>query len=276
MSFKDPTQQYRYSFSGADARAFVYFPGLSEEIAQLEALHTISVSVHEAKGQARALGHRGIKGLSRGVRTTAGSLILTVIEDNPLRPLMEALFAKNFLEGTDINPMTGINPSNLLYGNVLGWSIDQRTIGIGTALDRFDFANRIAPLIPPFNMIIHYISEGSKWGEENGNSRITDVPGVSLLLKGIEFIDEGIVTSVNDIVTEVTMSFIAHDLKPISKQTFEAFNKRVISVEDAIDSAEAELRKILNSSSQQIIFEDTREIPLAIPYGNQLPTRNIK
>ena len=78
---------YQYSYSGADCKIFAYLPG-SAGIHHLESMNTISVSVHEAKGQARALGHRGIKGVSRGIRTIAGSMILTVIEDHPLRGLL--------------------------------------------------------------------------------------------------------------------------------------------------------------------------------------------
>lgn len=241
ISKQDPTRQYRYSFSGADARAFVYFEGMEDTIRQLEALHTISISVHEAKGQARALGFRGIKGLARGVRTIGGSMILTVIEDNPLRPLMENL--RDFTE----------------RGNTYwpGWSIDRHEIGTGSAFGgELHFSNRIAPLLPPTNILIQYMSEGAAWsplakvntdgiidpfllegqtletfqqGGTNSNllqqiqdqKRQIQIEGAGLLVRGVEFIDEGIVTSSNDIVTEITLSFIAVDYKPISAQVFD-------------------------------------------------------
>lgn len=229
MAFKDPTRQYRYSFSGADARAFVYLDGMEDTIRQLEALHTISISVHEAKGQARALGFRGIKGLARGVRTIAGSMILTVIEDNPLRPLMDNL--REFISRTGT------------YWP--GWSIDRHEVGTGSAFaGELNFSNRIAPLLPPFNMLIQYVSEGAMWapssslglnpdlddfgfnalepGEDGLFGRRTAlIEGAGLLLRGVEFIDEGVVTSSNDIVTEVTLSFLAHDYKPMSAQVFD-------------------------------------------------------
>lgn len=210
MAARDLTNNYRYSFSGADARAFAYFPGFAENTVPFESLHTISVSVHEAKGQVRALGHRGIKGMARGVRTIAGSMIFTVIENNPLADLQNALFLAHNLE------------SNHLPA---GWSIDQNSVGTGTAFDGSQFYNRIAPLIPPFNLIIHYVSEGARHStgigrNPNEGSLNCEVASAALMLKGIEFIDEGVVTSVNDIVTEVTMSFIAMDYKPLSRNDF--------------------------------------------------------
>ena len=55
---------------------------------KLTSLATISISVHEPKGFARALGYRGIKGVSRSVRTIAGSMIFTVTNGHPLQTLM--------------------------------------------------------------------------------------------------------------------------------------------------------------------------------------------
>ena len=45
-------------------------------------------------------------------------------------------------------------------------------------------------------------------------------------VKGVRFINEGIVTSVNDMVTEVVMQFVAEDVKPFQyteKESSEAF-----------------------------------------------------
>jgi hypothetical protein len=42
------------------------------------------------------------------------------------------------------------------------------------------------------------------------------VSGAGLLLSEVEFLDDGLVTSTNDIVTEITLSFIACDYKPLS------------------------------------------------------------
>lgn len=271
-------RQYQYSFSGADAKAFVYFEGMESTIRQLTALHTVSVSVHEAKGQARALGFRGIKGLARGVRTIGGSMILTVVEDNPLRPLMENL---RDYEATQRWP---------------GWSIDRNEQGTGSAFSGdLHFSNRIAPLLPPTNMLIQYVSEGALWSPRaqagfppedgvdpldfpgiNNSSlqsqtsehllrqrlaqrRQVSIEGAGLLIRGLEFIDEGIVTSSNDVVTEVTLSFIALDLKPISAQIFDGEGPFAPIDED--QRADWQLRdKLFGQNSDRVRLQQTAEV----------------
>ena len=197
---------YLYSFSGADADMFAYFPENPSKIVHLESAHTISVSVHEAKGQARALGHRGIKGLARGVRTIAGSLIMTVINDHPLSELLTSYWD---IWGPD---------------DPLGWSIDRNLVGTGSARSQFEYSNRLAVLLRPFNISVQYVSEVAPLYDE----RKGDVAeGAGWLLRGVEFIDEGQVTSVNDIVTEMTFSFIAYDFKPLR-----AYSGQTVTAED--------------------------------------------
>jgi len=198
--------KYLYSYSGADADTFAWFPDAPEELIHLQSVHTVSVSVHEAKGQVRALGHRGIKGLARGVRTIAGSIIMTVINDHPLRELMNAYAS--------------------IYGtqDPLGWSIDRHMVGTGSFLNNYDYTNRLAVLLRPFNLAIQYVSEVSPLYDE---SKGETPDGAGWMLQGVEFIDEGQVTSVNDIVTEMTFSFIACDFKP-----FSLYTNRGISAEE--------------------------------------------
>lgn len=191
--------QYLYSFSGADADTLVWFPQAPELISPLSSVHTISVSVHESKGQARALGHRGIKGLARGVRTIAGSLIVTVINDHPLRELMDQYRAA-FIEGRYAEPQ-------------MGWSLDRHRTGVGSLFNNYDYTNRLAVLLPPFNLAVQYVSEQGKPFDPVRGER---PEGAGWMIQGLEFLDEGQVTSVNDIVTEMTFSFLACDFKPWS------------------------------------------------------------
>jgi hypothetical protein len=231
-------QQYKYSFSGADAKMTVFFPQRPDLVSYLESVHTISVSVHEAKSQVRSLGYRGMKGLTRSVRTIAGSMILTVVNDHPLRPLMEQyheiIFNMGVVNGSsfDSNPMP------------FGWSVDRDELGVGTHADIYAFNNRLAALLPPFSLVMEFVSEAapvtidisddSKQAQlraltprdENGriipasNPRRLLFPGAGMMLQEIEFVDEGFVVSVNDMVTEVTLSYVAKDFKPISANTF--------------------------------------------------------
>ena len=187
--------KYEYSYSGADADSFAWFPRNPDQLVHFDSMHTISVSVHEAKGQARALGRRGIKGLARGVRTIAGSIIMTVVNDHPLRGLMYA-YADTY--GTR---------------DPLGWSLDRDLVGTGSFFNNYEYVNRLAVLLRPFNLAVQYVSEmGPPFDAATGQR----AAGAGWMLEGVEFIDEGQVTSVNDIVTELTFSFIACDFKPFS------------------------------------------------------------
>ncbi len=200
-------QQYRYSFSGADAKLLVYFPQKPELMTYLESAHTLSISVHESKSQVRSLGYRGAKGLTRSIRTIAGSLILTVVNDHPLRPLLDQFILMAKDKEIDVN-------------SLLGWSADMDEIGIGSYKDIYTFENRLCSLLPPFNAMIEFVSEISPvtLDATSNNSQRKLFPGAGLLIQGIEFIDEGFVVSVNDLVTEITLSYVARDFKPISAQ----------------------------------------------------------
>jgi hypothetical protein len=189
---------YQYSYSGADCKIYAYLQGAEENVIPIESMNTISVSVHESKGQVRALGHRGIKGVSRGLRTIAGSMVLTVIEDHPLRELLVA---------TQTVPTA--------------WSLDKNDKGIGTFNSKVNFSNRIETLLPPFNILAMYASElhSNLEAPLPGQEFSPQTAGWSL--EGVHIIDVGLVTSVHDIVSEMTISFIAEDYYPISLNNLE-------------------------------------------------------
>lgn len=211
MAYKDLTKHYRYSYSGSDARPYAYFEGRGDRVVMLESAHTISWSVHEAKGQARALGHRGVKGFASGVRTIAGSIITTVIEDHPLAAMME--LAEELK-----------NDPNLHWP---GWSVDRYLNGVGSGIDGTTFLRRLTPTLPPINLLVQYVAEGSTWNTvEVENGGLADmIPGAAYLLVGVEFIDEGLVTSTSDSASEMTYSFMALDCKTLSKNIFETFRE---------------------------------------------------
>lgn len=189
-----------YSFSGSDARCFVYFRDYPHLFRPLDSVHTISISVHEAKGVARSLGYRGITGIARGVRTIAGSMILTVINDHPLRALQDQY----------IDILRSRNGKEI----PLGWSLDRGMVGVGTMANSYNLNSRMPVLLPPFNFAIQYVSEGQR---SLTDGELTHRPnGAGALVIGMEFIDDGLVTSTNDIVSEMTFSWIARDYKPLS------------------------------------------------------------
>lgn len=277
---------YRYSYSGADCKVFAY-RGAKDPIF-LESVQTISFSIHEPRGRARALGHKAVKGFSRSVREIAGTMIFTVIEDHPLAKLMTVESGGNYASG---------------------WSVDGVSRGVGTFLGNQNFngsvsLNRIATTMPAFNLMLTYATEvvaepspifshkdaegntaiapdltykgeyhdvaskgnvaagrdietaGSDWeaaaAEQLGilNNGVTpyrtkmdsletsfensysatveqknkfEVNVAGLVLEGIEIITEGIVTSVNDMITEIQVQFIAKNYKEFSLSQYDSF-----------------------------------------------------
>lgn len=231
--FTNPNvQNYQYSFSGTDARVAGYFPQRPDLIRYLDSMHTLSVSIHEAKGSARSLGYRGIKGMTRSIRTIAGSIIMVVLNDHPMRPLLEQL-STIFTDSDDFSNSFG----------VFGWSIDKDELGVGSHNDVLNFENRLSALLPPFNLLVEYVAEQAPIivdATGDGSRRL--FPGAGMMLQSVEIIDEGIVTSINDLVTEVTFSYIAKDYKPFSANTFHDGGKG-LSVTD-IANRQYELYKL--------------------------------
>lgn len=235
----------RWSYSGADARVYTFISGMPQDIREVESLHTISWSIHEAKGMARTLGRRGISGISRGIRTIAGSMIMTVVEDNPLRPFMD-----NYMKARAAHQLPE-----------LGWSLDMDLDGTGSAFDTLDFTNRLAPLLPPCSIIIEYISEASSWSPDVGTGNF-QTPGAAFMLQGLEFVDEGGVTSVQDIVTEVTLSFIAVDMKPLSINRFRNGDLAILENVNPYDPRELDLKRRLEDSWKTSTGRGPEPVPL--------------
>ena len=172
-----------FSYSGSDCRAFA-IKGSAE--IELKSLNTISVSVYESKSPVRRLGHRNVVGFTKSIRTIAGSIILTVIEEHPLQELHRS-FGEENVYSVDSN-----------LGYVFGNSETEKT-------------NRLATLLPDFDLILYYKSEYYDRGRNKGK----EVYAKSKI-KGIEFINESIVTSINDMVTEISLQFVAKEFDEFS------------------------------------------------------------
>jgi hypothetical protein len=137
-------------------------------------------------------------------------MILTVVNDHPLAPLMSAFAEQRTLLG----------PDNI------GWSVDRELVGIGTLSENQFLGNMLPTLLPPFDLSVYYASELASESRLSGNDAVEKKAvstlwrygprGAGLLIRGIEFRDDGFVTSVNDMVSEVTLSFMAFDYKPLA------------------------------------------------------------
>ena len=194
----------RYSYSGADCKAVAYFDNNSnyDDVAdkniRLEGLATISYSIHEAKSPVRRLGERSVAGYTKGIRTIAGSMVFLVIEDHPLANL--------------------VKESN----KTQGYSRDNNTKGVSFKMIKGE-TRYVSTMLAPFNIGLFYKTEVAFTGNKNtGNykhamkSTFNDM--AHLVISGVEIISEGMVTSVNDMVTEISMQFVAHDVFNIERQ----------------------------------------------------------
>ncbi len=229
---------YDYSYSGADCNAYAFFPGAqpfissliskmstedkkakenilnkAKEPVLLTSMATISLSIHEAKSPVRRLGERGISGVSRSLRTIAGSIVFLVLKDHPLRELAIK------------------DPANF-YPELIGYSRDLNYRGVG-GISGFDvkdnkMVNKISGLISPFNIVLNYSTEVNVQNEI-----------ASLMIEGVEIVTEGIVTSVNDMVSEVVVQFIAQNVVTLTHSG----SKNIKDIITDIGASENDLEK---------------------------------
>jgi len=329
----------KYSYSGSDVKGWWVVENDSDsgfKTEMVESLSTVSVQVYEPVGRARALGSRGVRGYASSVREIAGTIVVTVIDDNPLKGLLKLTSDNN-------QKVKWSRDMNNSFG--MGYFSDLKTmLDAGGTNDDLEMVNRIAPLIPTFNLFLEYVSEyydpnsiadynevSFKYGKDpsmnlathdtyissvlkldqdnryigsqltsGGNRQVEesavkqikvgdnsvvidkkefkkdyikkqkvdwsrpknnqtfnlgkaslnnsngDFNTVGVYIEGIRFISEGIVTSVNDMVTEISYQFIAQDIKPLSKYN------RIANQFDGIQNAI--LRKLSDPESSTYEF----------------------
>lgn len=193
----------------------------------LSSLATISVSIHDAKAPVRRLGHVGVSGFTKAIRTIAGTMVFLIIEDHPLR----SLIAKD--------------PSNIDL-NYYYYSLDQEK-GRGSLIGKTDTSffgtSKLSSLISKFNLMLKYQTEVYKEKENNFG-------GASMIIKGIEITGESIVTSVNDMVTEVVIQFVAEDVVMFraSKTDIEETIKELPSMQ----KAKREIREVIKVEEKDV------------------------
>ena len=178
--FNSKTGDYQYSFSGADCKVYAY-RGAIKNYSLLESIMTVSLSIYEAKAPVRRLGHAAPVGFTGNIRSIAGSIICLMRGDShPLHPVMYSNEQKHVDDENISSPYDEIEG-----GKDYQW--------------RFQ-----AGLIKPFNLLLLYKNE---------------VGGdVGLQINNIDIISESVVTSVNDIYTEMVFQFVATNVNPISKK----------------------------------------------------------
>ena len=254
-----PQQSYSYSYSGADSQIFVWFPRLPSLITELNSVHTLSISVRESKGQARAIGYRSIKGYAKSLRVIAGSLVMTVVEDHPFREMMQnaMTYWKQF--GTD------------------SWSVDRYIQGVGRAIDQFDFENQLPTMLPPFNLLMLQVAEGGAYTvtTESGDKGIPfaqlNYTGAATLLESVELIDDTSTTSISDIITQQPFTFIAKNYRPLSLNSLKTVAKNQLTIDELAKLYENDnLNK--HSNLMQRLYPGPGPLPMSkTPPDNPLP-----
>lgn len=171
-------------------------------------LSGITWSVTREKAPIYTMGSPNPRSFSRGKRGIAGSLIFTTFD----RPALYSLIADNAKRGDDFKIYTR-------SWNVLPNTNSNQTGQIAAALPAFDNVSmditKVLPYygdqIPPFDITITYANE-------YGQAAVKSIYGVELL-------NEGSGASMDDIVIEETMTYVAREVGPMvptAKGTFDS------------------------------------------------------
>lgn len=156
-------------------------------ILTVQTLQTLSWQIHADKRPVKASGHRSPKAWVTGPRMVAGSMIFTVMDGHPLNKLIRL-----------VNLMYAPLPNSNGANGQDAWLKDPAAFVQG------DMSFRAAAIdqIPPLNCQIIGVNEA-------GDS-------VSASIYGIEFMNDGCVLSVQDILTENTVTWVAQDFDPLT------------------------------------------------------------
>jgi len=174
------------TFSGADIVAT--FGGV-----EIGALSGITFSVTREKAPIYTMGSPNPRSFSRGKRGIAGSLIFTVFD----RPALYKMLEQNYTQNRPMDFYT--RSHNTLPGD------NGHRRGIADVNEQQTGVARKVPFyadqIPPFDITVTFANE-------YGQSAVRSIFGVELL-------NEGSGASMDDIVIEETMTYVARELGPM-------------------------------------------------------------
>jgi hypothetical protein len=177
------------TFSGADIVAT--FGGI-----EIGALSGITFSVTREKAPIYTMGSPNPRSFSRGKRGIAGSLIFTVFD----RPALYTMLDKNRDAGGQAQQQFFTRAHNALPGDT-----SYKSRGIADVNDQGSSVVKKVPYyadqIPPFDITITFVNE-------YGQAAVRSIYGVELL-------NEGSGASMDDIVIEETMTYVARELGPM-------------------------------------------------------------
>lgn len=152
-----------HSFSGADIIPVI--KGEEGKALVLGDIQTLSYSVYRPAAPVFALGRTGAKGVTRGARTIAGTMIFTVFDRHVLYEYMRVQ--------------------------------EETRGGVFNKSDE----------VPPFDITINFMNE---YGHSS-----------QMIIYGVHLMSEGQTMSIEDMITENTMEFIALDIDTMKPDVFE-------------------------------------------------------
>jgi hypothetical protein len=181
------------TFSGADIVAT--FGGV-----EIGALSGITFSVTREKAPIYTMGSPNPRSFSRGKRGIAGSLIFTVFD----RPALYTMLDQN--RDKAIEQQFYTRSHNVLPNSELNGGQNHGITGVGSGFSGDSIGvKKVTPYyadqIPPFDITITFANE-------YGQSAVRSIYGVELL-------NEGSGASMDDIVIEETMTYVARELGPM-------------------------------------------------------------
>ncbi|MEW6770011.1 MAG: hypothetical protein AB1330_01275 [Bacillota bacterium] len=192
------------SFSGADIVATFN----SRVIGELQA---ISFTATREKAPIYTMGSPDPRSFSRGKRGVAGSLVFIVFNRNALLeemlkeykglPLVRGYqtFAANVGKYADEILRGALSKQG--YAGIATWDEIMTNLGYNRMIERQAPIEYVDQL-PPFNISVHFANE---YGQR-----------AQLDIYGAEILNNGMAVSIDDVVTEQAMSFIARSYKEIS------------------------------------------------------------
>lgn len=184
------------TFAGADIVAT--FGGVT-----IATLSGITWSVTREKAPIYTMGSANPRSFSRGKRGIAGSLIFTVFDRPSLYNMLAAHLTDTAAEywTRSSNVLPGFNKQNqATHAGIVPVSNGDPTLA-PQAIDVTQAFPYYSDQIPPFDVTITFANE-------YGQSAVRSIYGVEIL-------NEGSGVSMDDVVIEETMTFIARDLGPM-------------------------------------------------------------
>ena len=190
---------------------------------EIGALSGITFSVTREKAPIYTMGSPNPRSFSRVKRGIAGSLIFTVLD----RPALYTMLEKNYTNNKPMDFYTRAH--NTLPGdtNALGRGIPGLEGGNNWTRDVQKKVPYYADQIPPFDITITFVNE-------YGNAAVRSIYGVELL-------NEGSGASMDDIVIEETMTYVARELGPMYTIATTQLEKDGNTLNDIISGASVKL-----------------------------------